>query len=91
MLFTTVVPAGRSKGCRTLGVSMGVEDSGTAVSPPPEEQHVEPGQSQLKHTRRAAQGIQTMPKTVLPFTPSIQLIKNRMGTEGTWDTLTYQS
>lgn len=30
MLFTTVVPAGRSKGCRTLGVSMGIGDSGTA-------------------------------------------------------------
>lgn len=53
----------------------------STVSPPPEEQHVEPGQSQLKHTRTA--GIQTLPKTVLPPTPSIQLIKIRMGTGGT--------
>lgn len=26
-----------------------------------------------------------MPKPVLPLTPSIQLIKTRMGTGGTWD------
>lgn len=42
------------------------------MSPPPEKQR---GQPQLGHTSRAAQGIQTVPGTVLPLTPSIQLMK----------------